>query len=300
MASPQMLGDVYFEKELTEQTLGLRFNGVEVTSLIPGRWAEKNGIEVDDEIFEVAGKAFAGLTRDERLKAIVEAPRPLRMKFKRPKAKDTYYEITLKERKIGMTMKGKYVKTVEGGGWADRNGVQVGDEIAELAGKGYAELTDEEKLKTFAGPRPINMKLVRRLATQPKTDSDQVERKTWAPDHAEQRVLASMDRGESVSVRERATTFGRQYAMVLDHTNAKAQSRQIPTVLENSRKTHMAAPDLQEHEILAAAMRTSQLRTEHQTREEVRHEEEAQKLRGGWFFSCCDSGVDRVRSEIRL
>lgn len=162
MASAELSGDKYYTLYNSEAKVGLKFNGPEVTTIVEGGWAERNGVEVDDEIYMVAGKPFKTMTNAERLKAFQEAPRPLEIQFKRPMLKDVYYSVNLTEKKIGMTMKGNFVKTVDPKGWGGVNGVQVGDEIAELAGEGYAQLTDEQRLQIFAGPRPIMLRFVRR------------------------------------------------------------------------------------------------------------------------------------------
>lgn len=162
MASPELSGDTFFTASLNESKLGLKFNGEEITSITDGGWAHRAGVEVDDEIVTVAGKDFKTLSHKERVALLVEGKRPLEIKFKRPVFKDVYYTCSLSERKIGMTMKGKYVKTVDAAGWAGKNGVMIGDEIAELGTEGYAGLTDEERLKIFSGPRPLTIRFVRR------------------------------------------------------------------------------------------------------------------------------------------
>ena len=48
-------------------TLLHRFNGCEITTVVPGGWAERNGVELDDEIYEVGGKLFEPMTRQEKL-----------------------------------------------------------------------------------------------------------------------------------------------------------------------------------------------------------------------------------------
>lgn len=187
MASADLEGDTYFTAQLNEAKLGLKFNGVEITDVVSGSWADRVGVEVDDEFVTVGGKYFKDMNNEERLASLVNATRPVEIKFKRPIIKDLYFVCTLHDRKIGMTMKGKYVKTVGDGGWADKQGVQIGDEIAELAEQGYAGLTDEERLKIFAGGRPLKIKFVRRnqktaaaLKREKKGDELSEEMAKWA------------------------------------------------------------------------------------------------------------------------
>lgn len=168
MQSPEIEGDQYYTRDLTETKLGLKFNDVEVTVVFEGGWAAKNGVEVDDEIYKVAGRDFRTMTKEEKVAALLETPRPVAIVFKRPVYKDTYFEVTFTERKVGMTMKGKHVKTVESNGYSEKHGVQVGDEIAEIAGEAYSSLADADKWKIFQGQRPLIVKFVRRVQLTPE------------------------------------------------------------------------------------------------------------------------------------
>lgn len=78
--------------------------------MVPGGWADRNGVELDDEIFEVAHKLFEPMTRQEKLAAL-QAARPITVKFKRPAIKDAYYTLTFNEEKLGMGFKGSRVSS---------------------------------------------------------------------------------------------------------------------------------------------------------------------------------------------
>ena len=69
---------------------------------------------MDDEIFEVGGKPFEPMTRQEKLAAL-QAARPITVQFKRPAIKDSYYTLTFNEEKLGMGFKGARVSSVAPG-----------------------------------------------------------------------------------------------------------------------------------------------------------------------------------------
>lgn len=162
--SPLMLGDVWYTLVSTEEKLGLRFNGVEITTVSKDSWAAREGVEIDDEICEVNGVAFGGKSSTEQLD-LLKGARPMSIKFKRPIVKDTYYELSLNEDKVGMGFKGSRVSTVRPEGWAARCGILVNDEIAEVNGTGFSQLKEAEKVKLFKMDRPITLKLKRPAAT---------------------------------------------------------------------------------------------------------------------------------------
>jgi len=214
-----MGGDTYFIAQLNEAKLGLKFNGVEITDVVSDSWADRAGVEVDDEFVTVNGQLFKDMNNEERLSALVNAQRPVEIKFKRPIIKDLYFVCTLHDRKIGMTMKGKYVKTVGDGGWADKQGIQIGDEIAELAEQGYGGLTDEERLKIFAGGRPLKIKFVRRnqktaaaLKREKKSEELSAEMSKWS-------ILKSQNTRGFDPTQENATVSDLTHAANMNRNN---------------------------------------------------------------------------------
>ncbi|CAD7942519.1 unnamed protein product [Amoebophrya sp. A120] len=159
-ASPTMPGDVYYDVVCEEKRLGMKFNGIEVTTIFEDSWAARSGIQLDDEIHLVNGKRFYAMNRDEKLAAL-QGPRPLIIKLKRPEIKDAYYTLTLEELKLGMGFKGARVINVTPGGWAERSGVLINDEIAEVGGTGFSNLNDDQKIELFKKPRPFDIKFKR-------------------------------------------------------------------------------------------------------------------------------------------
>lgn len=159
--SPDMPGDIYFERIIADNTpLGIKFSRVEITTVVPGSWAHTNGIELDDEILAIGGQEFRPLTPQERIAAFKQ-PRPLTIKFKRPEIKDSYYTLMLDEVKVGMGFTGARVTSISEGGWASRAGVKLHDEIIELSGSSFFELSDREKIEKLKEPRPILLKFKR-------------------------------------------------------------------------------------------------------------------------------------------
>ena len=152
--------DRFIMLSATEKKLGMKFNGVEVTTIVPGGWAERQGVEIDDEIFEVQGEEFSKMTREQKL-VVLQGPRPVAIHIKRPAIKDFYYSLTLAETKLGMGFKGARVSSVAAGGWADRSGIHPGDEIVEVGGINFASLADEQKINCFKQVRPFELRFKR-------------------------------------------------------------------------------------------------------------------------------------------
>lgn len=57
-ASPDMPGDIYYDVVCEEKRLGMKFNGIEVTTIFDDGWAARSGISLDDEIHLVNGAAI--------------------------------------------------------------------------------------------------------------------------------------------------------------------------------------------------------------------------------------------------
>ena len=152
--------DQFVMLSATEKKLGMKFNGVEVTTVVPAGWAERQGVEIDDEIHEVQGESFAKMSREQKLVAL-QGPRPVAINIKRPAIKDFYYSLTLAETKLGMGFKGARVSSVAAGGWADRSGIHPGDEIVEVGGVAFASLQDDQKINCFKQPRPFELRFKR-------------------------------------------------------------------------------------------------------------------------------------------
>lgn len=163
--SPSVEGDTWYTLLCDEKKLGLKFSGVEITTVTEGTWAAKNMVEVDDEIVEIDGIEFGSLSRPERVTAL-QSNRPISIKFKRPIIKDAYFTVELHETKLGMGFKNARVSNVTPTGWASRSGVLVNDEIVEVNGIGFTGLSDEDKINQFRKPRPIDIRFKRPAKTQ--------------------------------------------------------------------------------------------------------------------------------------
>lgn len=174
MAMMEGAKDTYYTVIADEKKLGMKFNGVEITTIVSGGWAERVGVEIDDEIFEVNGKEFGSMSREEKLLSL-QGARPTSIKFKRPAIKDYYYLLTLNEQKLGMGFKGSKVSSVAAGGWAERNGIYPGDEIVEVAGQPFGTLADDQKINAFKAARPFDLKLKRPASTTKKIEAARQE-----------------------------------------------------------------------------------------------------------------------------
>lgn len=142
----------------------MKFHNVEITTVVEGFWADREGIEVDDEIVEVNGTMFGGLEAADQLK-LLKQRRPLTIKFKRPIVKDSYYTVSLDADKVGMGFKGNRVSTVTKNGWAQNVGILTSDEIVEVNSTPFSQLKEAEKVALFKQPRPIGLKMKRPAMT---------------------------------------------------------------------------------------------------------------------------------------
>lgn len=166
IASPDATGDEWFTLEIGAEVsdLGLTFNGIEITTVIDGSWASQQGVSVDDEIHEVNGVSFRCVPELSQRSTML-SERPLTMKLKRPVVKDSYFTVELNEDRVGLSFRLAIVSTVIPGGWAERTGILSKDEIAEVNGTGFSELSDEQKVKLFKQQKPIMIKFKRPAST---------------------------------------------------------------------------------------------------------------------------------------
>jgi len=150
--------EVTVEKE--DGKLGFRYVNTEVVHVTPDSWAQKQGIEVDDEIMLINSTEVSGLTEKEKLD-LFTGERPFTIKFKRPKYKDTYYELECNEAKLGFKYNKLTITSVVPDGWAERNGIVRGDQLIEV-NRQLFELLDEQKIfDLLRGPRPLTMQFKR-------------------------------------------------------------------------------------------------------------------------------------------
>ena len=159
-------------------SVGLAFNGCEITTIVPCGWAEANGIELDDEIYKVDGELFEGLSAEERT-LLFSRERPLVVEFVRPELKDEYFTLNCNESgDLGFNLSGVHVHEVVGlvgdksprpapyaidaRGWAAQIGMRVHDEILAVNGKSLEPLTDIERAGLLADtPRPMTLRIKR-------------------------------------------------------------------------------------------------------------------------------------------
>lgn len=139
---------------------GMRYVKTEVVHVAPGGWAEQNKIEIDDEIWKVNGVSFPQMSDEDRLK-VLTGPKPITIEFKRPKIKDTYYEVECHDIRLGMRYVRNTITEVKAGGWALKNNVQVGDQLIQLNERLFEKLTEDQVLKILAGPRPLKLQFKR-------------------------------------------------------------------------------------------------------------------------------------------
>lgn len=91
------------------KSLGMRTVGSEIVHVLKDSWASIHKVEVDDEIVEIGGKLFDALTDAEKTDQLEDGAAKT-IKFRRPKFKDSYYDVSCTEMKLGL----KYFK-LEGG-----------------------------------------------------------------------------------------------------------------------------------------------------------------------------------------
>lgn len=143
--------------------LGFRYVKTEVVHITPDSWAALAGVEIDDEIWEVCGEEFKQMTEEEKFQALT-APKPIDIKFKRPKHKDSYYEVLCDEKLLGLKYSNQTITSIVTGGFAERNGVLRGDQLLEVNGRLFEELNEAEIFAILRGPRPLTMQFKRPAA----------------------------------------------------------------------------------------------------------------------------------------
>lgn len=123
--------------ENPDKKLGFRFVKSEIVHVVPGGWAEKNGIEVDDEIMTLNERKFNDFTTAKAKSYIVDT-RPLTIKFKRPKFKDSYLNVEYGGLYLsgnhGITLINNTVVDLANEGWG-ATVLQVGDQVIEIKEK---------------------------------------------------------------------------------------------------------------------------------------------------------------------
>lgn len=136
-----------------EPELGLAFCGREVTWVAEGGWAEAVGVQAGDEIEAVGG--VENSEDDEELLHALKFQRPLVVKFRRARFRATYYELECAGPLPSLGI--KYVRTeitgLEPDGWAAASGVRPGDEIVQVNGSLFHQLSAEEGLAELLSPR---------------------------------------------------------------------------------------------------------------------------------------------------
>jgi len=156
-------GDKYFSLTLEDEgSAGMGLLGGEITTLVPGGWAERNGVELDDEVFKVDGIPVAGMLRSERNK-LLQRKRPLKIEFLRPEIKDSYFTAICNDPGIGVTLVagGTHVQTIEKLGWAHRNGIQWADQFVFINGKSMAGMSAKKQDILLTGRRPLMIRVKR-------------------------------------------------------------------------------------------------------------------------------------------
>jgi hypothetical protein len=56
----------------SKEKLGMRFIGTEVVKVTDACWAAKSGVEIDDEIWAINGRAFKPMDETERFRALTQ------------------------------------------------------------------------------------------------------------------------------------------------------------------------------------------------------------------------------------
>ncbi len=142
----------YFEATVRPDNakLGMKYVKTEIVSVVPGGWAQSAGVEVDDEIFEIAGQPVSAMTEKEKHTALTKTPKPFVIRFKRPLYKDTYFSVECNESKLGFKYNYITITSVVAGGWAEKNGVERGDQLIEVRYLGGMTMSLMTKL-TLAG-----------------------------------------------------------------------------------------------------------------------------------------------------
>ena len=204
------------------QKLALRFVKTEIVQIIPGGWAESQGLEIDDEIWAVAKgdcndedfdfgsfKGFLEMSEEERVKALTQE-KPLTIKIKRPEIKDSYMNFECHEKKLGL----KYIRTtitsVTAGSWADQNKIEPGDQLIMVNDRLFESLSEDEILKILTGPRPLRMQF-KRPAKEHK-DQDAIEDKEHWHGLGESQQLATIAADEAAAAGKENTALNEKAA----------------------------------------------------------------------------------------
>lgn len=140
--------------------LGMRYVKTEIIHVNAGGFAERNGVEVDDEIWEIDGVSFDSMTEKDKF-TIFTTKRPITIKLKRPKYKDTYYELRCDAAKLGLKYNKTTITTIVPGGWAAQNGVLRGDKLIEVNGELFEKLDEQRIYDILRGKRPLIMQFKR-------------------------------------------------------------------------------------------------------------------------------------------
>lgn len=74
---------------------------------------------------------------------------------------DEYFELTCDDKSLGVNVSGIEISSLEPGGWAEKAGLTVDDEIRKLNGVELVNLSRQEKLKMFRSKRPIQLSIKR-------------------------------------------------------------------------------------------------------------------------------------------
>ncbi|MAJ97165.1 MAG: hypothetical protein CMI56_00935 [Parcubacteria group bacterium] len=104
-------------------------------------------------VYTVNGAWFPGMNDDQRFKALTQQ-RPFKVEFKRPLWVDTYFKVDGTDtcENLGMVHVKCRVVDVIKDGFADKNGIKIGDKIQEIGDQDVRCLTTEEMEELLVHP----------------------------------------------------------------------------------------------------------------------------------------------------
>ncbi|CAD7924313.1 unnamed protein product [Amoebophrya sp. A120] len=148
---------------------GIVINEGKVVLVNPNSWAASlpaSQLDIGDVLVDVNGTPLTTVTDLAKRKQLLSGAN-LKLKLDRPQQRCQTIVGQLQDKTPGCRMKGRQVSWIGASGFAVEIGVQVNDELIAIDGKGYSELTPDEKMNALTKIRPLQMLYQRPGASEP-------------------------------------------------------------------------------------------------------------------------------------
>lgn len=169
---------------------------VEIASVTPDSWAAKSGIEAGDVLIKINGTAVEAMDRKEMKRAMRDRPLSLtisRQAFATPAESIDDMETIECTAPEGVQDLGLYpsafppeamiVANVTPGSWAEKQGIEAGDELVEIGHQQVQDMTTKETKRAMRD-RPLHLVFQRVQdppASAPASSAPTSERKSQKP-----------------------------------------------------------------------------------------------------------------------